>query len=82
MNYDWRPRNPLSRITDTATGEWHFSHDERERLAATAFTPRRVDGLMSWQESFTHDAAGNLTGYRRRVRGQVSLRLRPPRHAA
>ena len=39
-----------------------FSHDERERLAATAFTPHRVDGLMSWQESFTHDAAGNLTG--------------------
>ncbi|HCT3173121.1 TPA: RHS domain-containing protein, partial [Enterobacter asburiae] len=55
-------RSLISRITDTATGEWHFSHDERERLAATAFTPHRVDGLMSWQESFTHDAAGNLTG--------------------
>ncbi|HFT7229877.1 TPA: RHS repeat domain-containing protein, partial [Enterobacter chengduensis] len=26
------------------------------------FTPHRVDGFLSWQESFTHDAAGNLTG--------------------
>jgi hypothetical protein len=55
-------RSLISHITDTATGEWHFSHDERERLAATAFTPHRADGLMSWQESFTHDVAGNLTG--------------------
>ncbi|MFK8940721.1 hypothetical protein, partial [Enterobacter sp. 01-M-03-SI-ECC_S142] len=39
-------RSLLSRITDTAT----------------AFTPHRVDGFLSWQESFTHDAAGNLTG--------------------
>ncbi|MEC5765568.1 RHS domain-containing protein [Enterobacter chengduensis] len=57
-----RARSLLSRITDTATGEWRFSHDERGRLTATAFTPHRVDGFLSWQESFTHDAAGNLTG--------------------
>ncbi|UWX93372.1 DUF6531 domain-containing protein [Enterobacter mori] len=55
-------RSLISRITDTATGEWRFSHDERGRLTATAFTPRRADGILSWQESFTHDAAGNLTG--------------------
>ncbi|HCT3172769.1 TPA: hypothetical protein OTT09_004158 [Enterobacter asburiae] len=76
-NYDWRPRNLLSRITDNATGEWHFSHDERERLTAIAFTPRRVwlyeDEHKSRNEAFRAAKSDEIYQAQLRVYGQQHL---------